>query len=78
MNLLCRLFRRPSSLDAQSAQQRYDELSKASSARIVARFSRGNVALQRGSCMTEQDLRQKSRDADTSMRKIRNAIGFTR
>jgi hypothetical protein len=51
----------------------YEDSKVESSNRILSRYSRGNVMLQRGAFITSNELRSKSRSADSSMRVIQKA-----
>ena len=53
-----------------SSSQELSQARAKSTARIVARFSRGNIMLQRGAFMTADDLRKRSEAADDSMAEI--------
>ncbi len=51
----------------------YEDSKKESSQRLLARYSRGNVALQRGAYIGPAELRARSKAADHSMRSIQKA-----
>jgi hypothetical protein len=53
----------------------YEARKEADTRRIVARFARGNVALQQGHYLTAEELARRSKAAVASFQRIEKALG---
>lgn len=50
----------------------YEAAKKDATRKIVARYARGNIAVQEGRYLDEEDLKELRAAGDKAMRKIRN------